>query len=93
MRRKDGLVFRQVAGERLLVPVGERVLDLNGVLTLNQTAAYIWELLDGRHSVPEIVDAVAGEFAVEHEVADRDVGTFLRQLAELGLVDDDQHTI
>ena len=38
-------VLREIAGETLLVPAGKTALDLNGMLTLNETGAALWRML------------------------------------------------
>ena len=39
MNVKLDFVLREIAGETLLVPAGKTALDLNGMLTLNETGA------------------------------------------------------
>ena len=42
MNVKLDFVLREIAGETLLVPAGKTALDLNGMLTLNETGAALW---------------------------------------------------
>ena len=51
MNVKLDFVLREIAGETLLVPAGKTALDLNGMLTLNETGAALWRML------PEAADA------------------------------------
>ena len=44
MKLKDGFVLRQIAGEYVAIPSGEQV-DLNRMITLNGTGAFLWERL------------------------------------------------
>lgn len=53
MNVKLDFVLREIAGETLLVPAGKTALDLNGMLTLNETGAALWRML------PEAPDAEA----------------------------------
>ncbi|MDP2996853.1 MAG: PqqD family protein [Bryobacterales bacterium] len=69
----------------MLVPTGGRVLDLNGLVTLNAAGRCVWELLDGHHSVENLADALAGQFAVSREQARADVEEFLSKIEPLGL--------
>ena len=41
MKIKDGYMVREVAGSQIVVPVGERTVDFNGIITLNETAAFL----------------------------------------------------
>jgi hypothetical protein len=46
----------------------------------------VWELIDGRRSVDEIVEQIVGEFDVPRERAAEDVGVFVQELLGKGLV-------
>ena len=52
-------MMQSVGGENLLVPLGARVMDLNGLITLNNTAACVWELLAQERTLDELTAAVA----------------------------------
>ena len=45
MTLKKGFMLRSIAGTHVVIPLGERVVDFNGILTLNETGAFLWELL------------------------------------------------
>lgn len=72
-QKDSSVVFREIAGEAILVPIRRNVGDLESIYTLNETAARVWELIDGKRSIQEITDAIVTEFEVEREVAERDV--------------------
>lgn len=86
MKRKDGFLMQDVAGENLLLPLGSQVLDTNGILTLNATARCVWELLAEDRSVDELAAVVVERFDVDGERARADVQTFLGEIARLGLL-------
>lgn len=93
MKLKDGFVLREVAGEHIVVPVGERVVDLNGLLTLNATARVLWECLAAEQSEEDLVAALTDHFEVDDATAQADVALFVADLREKGLLDataDDQ---
>lgn len=85
-RRSDGLVFRQIAGEGILVPVSSHVADLRSIFRLSATAAVIWSRLDGNTTVGEIVDLLASEFDGPSDEVVSDVEAFLSMLQAEGLV-------
>lgn len=87
MKRKSDFIMQGVGGENLLVPLGAQVIDLNGIITLNDTGACVWELLVGaERSLDELAEAVAAQFDVDVAVARADVQTFLDEIGRLGLV-------
>ena len=87
MKRKTDFIMRNVGGENLLVPLGAQVMDMNGLVALNDTAACVWELLDEECSLDELTAAVAERFDVDSEIARADVQTFLDEIAKMGLLE------
>jgi len=55
MKLKEGFMLRQVAGEHVVLPVGADV-DFNGMITLNETGAFLWNRLE-QEAIP-VADAV-----------------------------------
>ena len=87
MKRKNDFIMQNVGGENLLVPLGAQVMDLNGLITLNGTAACVWELLAAERSLDELTAAVAERFDVDPETARADVQTFVDEIAKMGLLE------
>lgn len=87
MKRKADFLIQDVGGEKLLVPVGSQVMDMNGLITLNETAACVWELLVENRTVDELAAAVAEEFDVAEERARVDVQTFIDEISRMGLLE------
>ena len=87
MKRKTDFMMQSVGGANLLVPLGAQVMDLNGFITLNDTAACVWELLDQERSLYELVAAVAERFDITPEIAHTDVQNFLEEINKLGLLE------
>jgi len=79
LAKKARLVKDRVNGEPLL-------LYPEGVLRLNDTAAAIVDLCDGRHTMVEIVTELAGRYAVPPEVLRAQVDEFLKRLRGCGLL-------
>jgi hypothetical protein len=76
------IVTRKTGSEYVLVPLAGNIADMNSVFTLNETGAFIWEQIDGRREVSEIIALVAGEFDVSHERAAGDVSDYFTKLSE-----------
>ena len=80
------MLARRIVGETILVPVHGKLADLQRVFTLNAVAEFVWDRLDGRHTLGEIAADVAKEFEVTVEQALADVREHVTQLASDGLV-------
>lgn len=87
MKRNADFVMQNVGSECLLVPLGAQVINLNGLIILNDTAACMWELLAEERSLDELVVALVERFDVIPERAHADVQTFVDEIARLGLLE------
>jgi len=79
-KKSDSIVSRKIADEFILVPIRQNVGDLESIYTLNESAARIWELIDGEISVREIREKIVDEFEVTPEEAEKDLMEHLQQL-------------
>ncbi|MDO8722978.1 MAG: PqqD family protein [Syntrophales bacterium] len=78
--KSDHIVSRRIADEFILVPIRQNVGDLESIYTLNEAAARIWELIDGKLKVGEIKEKIVEEFEVTPEKAEKDIMEHLQQL-------------
>lgn len=86
MKLKLQLVKREIAGDVILVPVGEATTKLKGLLTVNETGAAIWDALPDAENEEAIVDQLYETFDAERDVLRKDVDAFLAQLRELDIL-------
>jgi len=86
-RVADAVVRRDVAGETFLVPIRGHVADLQELFIVNEVGAWLWDRLDGRRRVDDLVADVVSEFEVSEQQAKKDVSLFLRQLTDAGLIE------
>lgn len=81
-------VKREIAGDIILVPVGETALKFNGMITLTETASVIWDALTRGASRAEIIDCILDEFEIDRETVESDVDGFLSKLKQNGFIKD-----
>jgi hypothetical protein len=84
--KDSNIVTRRIADETLLIPVRGHLADLQRLFVLEGIGEYVWERLDGKSSVGEIIDAIVEDFDVTREEADRDLQEFIHRLKDAGLV-------
>ena len=75
------IVTRKTGNEYVLVPVTNNIADMNSVYTLNETGAFIWELIDGEKNVGEIINAVTEEYDINNESGREDVISFIESMS------------
>lgn len=80
------LVKRNIAGDVLLVPVGDASLEIKGLLTLNETGERIWDLLPDCADEGEILRIMLSEYDVPEAELKADIAEFLASLKELKII-------
>ncbi len=85
MKLKDGFILREVAGQIVVLPTGSD-LDLNMMITLNDTGKFLWERLQQETDVDALVEALLGEYDVDRETAQKSVQAFVEKLQANGLL-------
>ncbi len=88
MKIKEGFVLREVAGNMVVVAVGEASRSFNGLITLNETGAFLWQILSKGATEDELVAAVLDEYAVTDRMAKNDVKTFIEKCETAGLLEE-----
>ena len=80
MKIKDNFILRKVADSYVVVPVGRLTLDFNGIITLNETGAFLFELLQKGADREELIDRLLAEYDVTPERAAADVDVFIEKV-------------
>ncbi len=87
MRIVKEFILRNIAGECVLVPTGATTQEFNGLITLSDSAKFIWENLEKAESFEELVKMMLEEYEIDEETAKADARVFLNQLLVAGFVD------
>lgn len=86
MRIQKDFVLREIAGEYILVPLGDAAKDLNGIISVNELGAFLWNKLQTEQTEQSLLDAVLQEYEVSREQAQADLQRFLQMLRENNLL-------
>lgn len=84
--RREDVLARRIAGETVLVPISGELAKLRCIFSLSPVAEYIWERLDGQHTLAEILEEVLAQFEVDAAQAERDLRELLAELQSEDLV-------
>lgn len=87
MKISEGYLLRNVAGKNIVVSVGSNV-SFNGMLTLNDTGVFFWNLLQNDISKEELLEKVLKEYDVSREEASKDIDEFIEKLTEAKILED-----
>ena len=85
MKIKEGFLLREVAGQTVVLPTGDD-LDLNMMITLNDTGAFLWQKLQEDTDQAGLVSALLEEYDVDAETARQSVAAFVAKLNENGFL-------
>lgn len=75
------IVTRKTGNEYILVPMANNIADMNSVYTLNESGAFIWELIDGKRNTEDIIRALTEEYDIDNDAAAKDVFSFLENMS------------
>lgn len=89
MKIKEGFVVRKIANQYMAVPVGSRAKELHGMIGLNETAAFLWELLKENRTEGELAAILYEEYEITEEKALETVKKFGEQLKKEGVLADE----
>lgn len=81
MHISENFIMRTVAGENIIVPIGDEASQFQGLITVNESGAFLWKLLQNENiSEESIKQAFCEEYGVDEKTADNDVDEFLHIL-------------
>lgn len=89
MKIKNGLQLQNVCGEHIIIPAGEENIDFSQIISLNPTAAYLWENIAEREefTVEDMVTLLLNEYEVEEDIALEDCNLIAERWKEMGLIE------
>lgn len=86
MRLKSNFLLRKVASSYMAVPLGSRASEMSGIIALNETAAFLWEIFLKDTSIEEATQALLTEFDTDEQTARAAVERMVKQFRTEGLL-------
>lgn len=86
MKVKDGYLLREVAGNYIIVAIGDEAVDFDGIITVNELGAFIWKILEEDTETENIVAKILEEYDVSEDVVKDDVEKFIDKLKKAELL-------
>ena len=88
MKIKPGFMLREVAGKKIVVPVGKASIEFNGMIHLNETGAFLWERLHSGATKESLLADILAEYDVDEETAKAGIDSFLKIAQDADLLED-----
>ncbi|MBR1869248.1 MAG: PqqD family protein [Bacteroidales bacterium] len=87
MKIVEGFRLRNIGQEHIVTGEGLAQINFNKMISLNDSAAFLWERIEGRDfSVQDLADALVEEYEIDAETALRDSEAIARKWIEAGIV-------
>lgn len=90
MKIKEGFEIQNVCGEYIVVPTGAENVDYSKIISLNETAAYLWNGVAGKESftTDDMVQLLLEEYDVEENIALEDCELIIARWREMELLEE-----
>ena len=89
MKTRKGYRLRQLGKEYILVAEGLEVLDANTMVSMNATAAFLWDTVKGKEfDADALVQLLLDEYDVDREMAEKDVKALLETWTKANVIED-----
>ena len=88
MKIKKGFLMREVAGENVVIAVGEAAKSFKGMIRLNPTGASLWKLLEKDTDEAAMLSAMLDAYETDKETAENDIRAFVGSIRAAGLLDE-----
>lgn len=89
MKTKKGFNLRTVCGENIIVAEGISNIDFSRIISLNESAAYLWKNIQGKDfDSTTLKNLLTDEYEVDEKTAQQDAETLVEQWKNAGLIED-----
>ncbi len=88
MKIKEGFVLREMCGERIVTATGMEHINFNKLISLNDSAAYLWKELEGKEfTVEEMAKLLMERYEISEETALRDSESLCEKWRSIGITE------
>lgn len=88
MKTRKGYTLRSLGKEFILVADGFEAVDFSRMISLNETAAFLWkEVEDKEFDAEMLTNLLTDNYDIDRETAQNDVATMLKSWSEAGIIE------
>lgn len=87
MQVKSDFILREIAGESILIPTGAVARNFSGLIALNSSGRFLYDLLPSATSEEYLINAMVNAYDVDWDTAAVDVAEFLHLLRKHNILD------
>ncbi len=87
MKIKPGFELRKICGENIVISHGMENISFTKVISLNESAAIIWENVIGKDfTIADVTRLLLDNYEVDEPTAEADSASLVREWNEIGIV-------
>ena len=86
MKIKEGYILREVAGNFVVLPIGQATLDFNGMISLNATGAFLFDLLKEDTTEEKLLEEMLNTYDIDEATAKKDIADFVEKIKGAGII-------
>lgn len=89
MKTKKGFTLRPLGNEFILIAEGVEAVDFNQMISFNESAAMLWEAVDGKDfDTNTLINLLTEEYGIAREQAEKDVDPLVQSWRNAGIIED-----
>jgi hypothetical protein len=88
MKTKKGFNKRTVCGEQIIVAEGKENIDFSNIISMNETAAYLWDHVVGKEfTTDDLASLLTDEYEVDEATALNDAKEIAQKWIDAEIID------
>lgn len=87
MKIKEGFILRKIADTDMVIPIGDNIAYFNGIISLNETAAFLWNRLSEGSEPSVLSEELMKTYQISRETATEDINKFITQLQSANILE------
>lgn len=89
MKTKKGFTLRPLGNEYILIAEGVETVDFNQMISLNESAALLWENVDGKDfDTDTLINLLIEHYGINREQAAKDIQPLVQSWKKAGIIED-----
>ena len=89
MKTKKGFTLRPLGNEYILIAEGVETVDFNQMISLNESAALLWENVDGKDfDTDTLINLIIEHYGINREQAAKDIQPLVQSWKKAGIIED-----
>lgn len=91
MKIIEGFRLREVMGQPTVIGEGIGQINFNKLITLNRTAAYLWQSVEGKEfTVEQLAGLLTERYGIDEATARKDADAITGEWIKSGIVENDE---